>query len=753
MSMRRPLPTQRARITWLVIYAVALLTLNRAANGSWLPAVAGEGLWFYTAAASLLLGDLVVSPYFVSPRDCLSFAVPAAIAVWAVIEGSADRRPLLGYGVLSYCLLIAVVSGLAMVLARPSNPQLELTASKLKKWSQTIGHPKALFSAVFLLALVQFHLDNAIEVLLVGGVWAILIGVQPERPLYWTWQRLRSTPGAPTDFGGVAAYQTPGVVLIRQESTGEADLGAILVCNDALGPPKLAVALDYTGRDQALLLRALEIDLPNTTSAWLSSVSKSIGPNRVGRVESDQVPREVANEISILERMEDFLGIVAEDTNVERLYFEVIREQDIEEGNLVAVAIRGQEVLYQIINGLTKEEIVHQKHKYGYARAESRKVGRWDEAEQRFRRVKWLPGLNAPVFRSGRGAVAPQLSTVGHFPGTNYPVGLRSVSDLVTHNTAILGILGIGKSMLAIELVERMLSEGIKVVCLDLTNQYANELSDWYRQATEQESLQKIQSAGQKDREAFADNPEEGGSFPGLRNTIIDDLRAFMTSESRRLKIYNPAQFAATRQESELRSFKDDSGNWHRGAALWSVTPVQVTQVVAETLLILAQDSMREQARVCLVLEEAHSLVPEWNTVANDADRNATNGTARAILQGRKYGFGCLLVTQRTANVTKTILNQCNTIFAMRTFDDTGKTFLANYIGSDYADILPTLGEREAVFFGKASTCENPVRIRLNDQLDFRARFRAERPPPDFDSVDSEGGADWFENDEDDIPF
>ena len=62
-------------------------------------------------------------------------------------------------------------------------------------------------------------------------------------------------------------------------------------------------------------------------------------------------------------------------------------------------------------------------------------------------------------------------------------------------------------------------------------------------------------------------------------------------------------------------------------------------------------------------------------------------------------GLGCLLITQRTANVTKTILNQCNTIFAMRTFDDTGKEFLSNYIGRDYAGVLPSLSERHAVLF------------------------------------------------------
>jgi hypothetical protein len=75
-------------------------------------------------------------------------------------------------------------------------------------------------------------------------------------------------------------------------------------------------------------------------------------------------------------------------------------------------------------------------------------------------------------------------------------------------------------------------------------------------------------------------------------------------------------------------------------------------------------------------------------------------------------------------------LNQCNTVFAMRTFDDTGKEFLANYIGHDYAKSLSSIPERHAVFFGKASSCENPVLIRLNDRDDFRHAFRAVNPPP-----------------------
>ncbi|MDZ7783204.1 MAG: DUF87 domain-containing protein [Halioglobus sp.] len=69
---------------------------------------------------------------------------------------------------------------------------------------------------------------------------------------------------------------------------------------------------------------------------------------------------------------------------------------------------------------------------------------------------------------------------IGGFPQTNYTAEIGDINQLVTHNTAILGILGVGKSMLAIELVERMLCEGIKVICFNLTNQYAEELADFH---------------------------------------------------------------------------------------------------------------------------------------------------------------------------------------------------------------------------------------------------------------------------------
>jgi len=364
-----------------------------------------------------------------------------------------------------------------------------------------------------------------------------------------------------------------------------------------------------------------------------------------------------------------------------------------------------------------------------------KKIGKWDEIQNKFIPVKWIPSLNTPVFLKTTSQYSPRENSIGHFPETNYTVSIKNLNELVTHNTAILGILGIGKSMLAIELVERMLSNGIKVICLDLTNQYATELSEFYDEKIERKKIENIQEAGRKDQDQWAENPDEGGSLPNLTQAIHNDLYNFLDSDNLQLlKIYNPSQLFATKQLVDPRSFKEGE-DWKRSASLWEVTPVEITRIIAERTLDICQDTMTEKARVCLVLEEAHSLVPEWGTVASEGDKSATNGTVRAILQGRKYGLGCLLITQRTANVTKSILNQCNTIFAMRTFDDTGKEFLSNYVGREYANILPSIHERHAVVFGRASSCENPVLIRLNDQEDFRKVFREKHALPKLDDL------------------
>ncbi len=410
------------------------------------------------------------------------------------------------------------------------------------------------------------------------------------------------------------------------------------------------------------------------------------------------------------------IGLVAPNTDVATLRFEVTRtDLEIGEGQLVEVLIGNKSVLYQIIDGLTQEEILSQKNTYGFARASAKKIGAWNGGKQRFEHIRWIPQLNEPVFLQQTETPPDTPAAIGFFPSTAYPVSV-DVHELVTHNGAILGILGGGKTFLALELVERMLGVGIKVIALDLTNQYATELAPYYDAATEQVSLNGLKAVGPPGKTNVKLNVSEGGSAQAFHTELKQQLNTFMADPSVRLKIYNPTVFEIWRQ---------DSKPYNNQASMAQLTPTEITRIITETALELCSTTITDKARLCIVFEEAHSLIPEWNAVASEGDKAATNGTAKAILQGRKYGLGCLVVTQRTANVTKTILNQCNTVFALRVFDATGMEFLRNYIGEDYSGVLSTLEDRHAVVFGRASSCSEPVLVRLNDRAKYLQLNRA----------------------------
>jgi DNA helicase HerA-like ATPase len=297
-----------------------------------------------------------------------------------------------------------------------------------------------------------------------------------------------------------------------------------------------------------------------------------------------------------------------------------------------------------------------------------------------------------------------QPDCIGCLPDSNLGVSV-DVDLLVTHNTAILGILGVGKTYLAFELIRRVLLANKKVVVLDITGQYATEFRDVFSETTEDGIVAAIADRIAPTVGTIATNVADGGNIREFHRAVRDSIHDFISDPERRIYVINPGAFEATRQEG-----KKFAGE----APLAVLTIAEATRVFSEELFSEISGELRTEARVLLVLEEAHSLVPEWNSTSYDGDQRASNGTAKAILQGRKYGLGVLLVTQRTANVTKTILNQCNTVFAFRTFDATGMDYLSNYVGDTYAQILSGLADRTVVLFGRASSCDNPVILNVN---------------------------------------
>lgn len=711
----------RIRAILLVVYLAILVAVQAQLISTGL-ALDNKAIWLVSGIISLLFGSRLINPHFTPPADSLTNAVAALLAILPavpVITSWTLDAWVLGSAVGLFALVAAV--SLMVLIFRPSAGVAPgLFWRFCERAVKGLGSPNIIFTALIIVSVWLFHREQPVEVFAILTTLAVIAIIRPLESIVdyiaALWNQ-RPTLRREDIVGTVAAHQSPGIVLVRQVESKTIARGTPMVVADQHGPEQLGVALNYVGRDEGNLLRVLTAPLPQSLASYANQLpAKSQDAIAV----SITVPPEEAEQIQALQWIGRLCGIVDSDTSTEYLHFEVINDTGLAEGSLIEARIGDERrVIYQVVDGVTREEVVQQKNKYGYARAKARKIGTWDSDQQKFNPVPWLPRINAPVFMLENEDAAPEGDCIGYFPSTPYGVRLDP-SECVTHNTAILGILGVGKSYLSIELVERMIAQDIKVLCLDLTNQYQQLLADFIDPDYEQIKRDELVAAGQGG--VAHQNRELGGSRRAFKLAVVQQMREFLADgDDHYLRVYNPAQFRVTKQVS---------GMYQGNAELSHLTAAEITAIFSDAALFVCQEKgMTDTARLCLVYEEAHSLVPEWNSVAAEGDKQATATSARAILQGRKYGLGCLLVTQRTANVTKTILNQCNTIFAMRTFDDTGKDFLGNYIGSDYANVLPSLQARHAVVFGKASSCENPVLIRLNDQNAFRQRFRPANPP------------------------
>ncbi|MBT2561576.1 ATP-binding protein [Pedobacter sp. ISL-64] len=412
------------------------------------------------------------------------------------------------------------------------------------------------------------------------------------------------------------------------------------------------------------------------------------------------------------------VGTVWEGSTINKIRFNKLFTDELQvtrgigEGSIIETRIANESVLYQIIDARTNEESLEFKDTHGFIIGTAQKLGQYNREINELNTVKWLPEIYTPTFLLNPLDVAyDSNSFIGKLPNTDYGIPIKSPHELVTHNTAILGILGIGKSCLTFEILQKLMATTeVKIFCIDLTNQYAKSLPKYINAALIQNEIPTAALAALRagNNTGNTSNPQTWGNEALYKQTLITEIDSFIASDKRVL-ILNP-----------------DMHNVSKAASAFNITgkvdltPAEKTRLISERLIVNASIlGETTDARYMIVLEEAHSLVPEWNSISNEGDKNATNGTAKVILQGRKYGLGTLVITQRTANISKSILNQCNTIFAMRIFDDTGKQFLENYIGSDYSNLLPTLEERHCIAIGKSMKLKQPVILELNDMNDI----------------------------------
>ena len=92
-----------------------------------------------------------------------------------------------------------------------------------------------------------------------------------------------------------------------------------------------------------------------------------------------------------------------------------------------------------------------------------------------------------------------------------------------------------------------------------------------------------------------------------------------------------------------------------------------------------------------LLLEEAHSYLPEWNFTAARNESDFVAKSCRCILQARKFGISFVLVSQRTAVISKSALSQCESYIVLRTLDETSLQYIEGVLGRELRDTVSGL--------------------------------------------------------------
>ena len=115
---------------------------------------------------------------------------------------------------------------------------------------------------------------------------------------------------------------------------------------------------------------------------------------------------------------------------------------------------------------------------------------------------------------------------------------------------------------------------------------------------------------------------------------------------------------------------------------------------------------------ILIACEEAHRYVPNHGEAQY---KEAQEAIRRIAKEGRKYGIGLMLISQRPSDVESTVLSQCNSWIVLRLTNSNDQEHVTKFLPdslSGLTRILSSLTRREAIFVGEASAIPSRIKIR-----------------------------------------
>lgn len=680
----------KQRILTFVMYIALSYLIFFRITGNWVITSGNESIWFVSVVAYFLY-YLFVTYYFVKPQDSLATAITTFFILLTLDISNASNNSLI-------LRKIGIFISLGIVLISIIN----IAIHKKDKWSklnkatysicQYLGKGEILFLPVLLFCSLTFYniepnKINIDVVIWLNSYWVLVIMSKPIELLSLLFEK--SNINHNESIGKIVRVDTPNLVRVELNNYCEWE-------NENY--------VSQLPNKKWIRIVPIEKQIYSDSVIGTGIYSESSQPEDSTIIKRDTIGVVYRNVDSIeineiifgaQNNNMDYIGFVVENSNISVINIEITSDIAVEEGYVLLVKIGCHHVYYQIIDGITTEEVFMSNPK-GKTIIKAFQLGIYSSTNG-FSRYSWVPTMNTPVFlvkRPQDGTCALGTNEIGIIPNSSMKIQVN-FDDLVTYHCAILGVTGTGKTELAFDIIRKNVERGVKVFCVDFTGDYKARLED-----IKPTIISLKASTGDKMRELIEN--VETGKFGGSDEkkeliAYLSELGPFI--ETQVVDYINSDSNIAIIELPELANTR---------------ASLRITEMYLSSLFKWAKNN-RNSKMIQIVLEEAHTIIPENSFYRYDkVDTDSVVGRLSQIaLQGRKYDVGLMLISQRTALVSKTILSQCNTFFSFNLIDKTSLDFLSNVYSNDHVDTIKNLKRLQLLAYGKAVKSENPVIVEI----------------------------------------
>ncbi|HAJ18578.1 MAG TPA: hypothetical protein DCL95_00695 [Rhodospirillaceae bacterium] len=704
-------PSIRERALTLFVNSAVAYALFVTVTGVWLPTGAAESVWILCAIPYWFL-SLFSAPWFLPPRDVVASGITSLLLLTTMDIGTqaqfaAELEQIKGWGA-AYTVLVVFLAIVALFLHdKDQRSSIGRFAFKL---TNTFGCGEILFSLPAVISIIVAYQASFAAMAWLLLFWLTIMIAKPIERIVSAVRQLndgsKSEKQMPT-VGVISRVDHPNIIRVKLSSANAWKPNCLFTASMPDGSQRYAVSLFSQ-------IQGIEVVGTGLCVAEAQEMI-SLPAGSVCRSHDDKKTAEFLANLSgsVSSRL---VGFVVENSNIGVIAFEIAANAEIKEGDVVFVRLSNVDVFYQIIGAETFEESFDQNPR-GTHVVRASQLGVYS-AKDGFTKYAWLPSMNIPIFSAeSRTFQKPHQTArefaIGKVPSTNIEA-IANIDELVEYHSAVLGVTGTGKTELALDIVREAVKNGVKVFCVDFTGDYKhrlNELNPCYPAPTKEEATTLEAKLFDVETGKYGAPEEKKILKEGLdilRESTREQINTFLKSKSEFLAIFELPDITNTKASLRL------------------------TELYLSSIMEWARANRRAR-KVLIVLEEAHTIIPEVFGSGFDADTQyVVSRIGQIALQGRKYGVGLMVISQRTALVSKTILSQCNTFLTHSLIDQTSLTFLESVYSAQHTRLIPNLGRFEFLAYGKAIKAERPIILRRDfDQKKLDASLALSMPLSD----------------------